>query len=402
MLGRYGEVLRTPGALAFSLSGLVARLPISMFGLAIVLAITELGGSYEQAGLITGIALVAHAAGAPVQARLADRYGQRAMLWPVLTIHAAGLVTIMILTPAVADGRSQIAYIIVVVVTGFTLPQVSALVRARWARLHSTAPHLHTAYAWESVMDEVIFVVGPIVAVSAATAVHGLGGLGAILIFTVAGGFTFAAQRSTEPAVRTRTPGNPTDPLPVLTLAWMVVAFTFMGAIFGSVEVATVAFTEAHDAKGISGLALAVFAMGSLIAGVITGAITWRSTARRRFVVGQGVLAAAILPLGFIGSIPLLLPAMFIAGFGISPTLIAGFSMVQAEVPASRLTEGLAWVSTALGAGVAVGAAVAGPVVDRIGPSEAFLFSFAAGALATLTCAVGAMVDRPTVTAGER
>ena len=402
MLGRYGEVLRTPGALAFSLSGLVARLPISMFGLAIVLAITELGGSYGQAGLITGIALVAHAAGAPVQARLADRYGQRAMLWPVLTIHTAGLVTVMILTPAVADGRSQIAYIGVVVVTGFTLPQVSALVRARWARLHSAAPHLHTAYAWESVMDEVIFVVGPIVAVTAATAVHGLAGLGAIAIFTVAGGFTFAAQRSTEPPVRTRTPGSPKDPLPVLTLTWMVVAFTFMGAIFGSVEVATVAFTEALGAKQVSGLALAVFAAGSLVAGVITGAITWRTTARRRFVVGQGALALAILPLAFIDSIGLLLPAMFIAGFGISPTLITGFSMVQAEVSPSRLTEGLAWISTALGIGVAIGAAVAGPVVERVGASEAFYFSFAAGALATLTCVVGAMVDRPAASVDTR
>lgn len=395
-------MLRTPGALAFSLSGLVARLPISMFGLAIVLAITELGGSYEQAGLLAGLALVATAVGAPVQARLADRYGQDAMLWPVLTLHAAGLGTIMIMTPAAAESRAVAGYAIVVFLTGLTQPQIGALVRARWARLHSATPHLHTAYAWESVVDEVIFVLGPIVAVTTATAIHGLAGLGAILVFTVAGGFTFAAQRSTQPEVRVRTPDTPTDPLPVLTLTWMVIAFIFMGAIFGSVEVATVAFTEALGAKGVSGLALAVFAMGSLIAGVLTGAITWRASARRRFVIGQGVLAAAILPLAFIDSIPLLLPAMFIAGFGISPTLIAGFSMVEAEVPASRLTEGLAWVSTALGAGVALGAAVAGPVVERIGPSEAFLFSFAAGALATLTCAIGAMVDRPTVIAGER
>lgn len=373
-----------------------------MFGLAIVLAITELGGSYEQAGLLAGLALVATAAGAPVQARLADWYGQHAMLWPVLTLHAAGLVTVMIMAPAAAEGRTVPAFAVVVFVTGLTQPQIGALVRARWARLKSATPHLHTAYAWESVMDEVIFVLGPIVAVTAATSIHGLGGLAAILVFTVAGGFTFAAQRATEPEVRGRTSGGSAEPLPVLTLTWVVIAFMFMGAIFGSVEVATVAFTEALGAKGVAGLALAVFALGSLIAGVVTGALTWRATARRRFVVGQGVLAVAILPLAFIDSVSLLLPAMFLAGFGISPTLIAGFSMVQAEVPASRLTEGLAWVSTALGAGVALGAAVAGPVVERIGASEAFLFSFAAGTLATLTCTVGAMVDRPVVTVDER
>lgn len=395
MLGRYGDVLRTPGALAFSLSGLVARLPISMFGLSIVLAITELGGSYERAGLLTGVALVAHAAGAPVQARLADRFGQRAMLWPVLIVHAAGLVALIALTPAAAEGGLVVVYTLVIIITGFCLPQIGALVRARWARLHSATPYLHTAYAWESVVDEVIFVVGPIVAVTVSTAIHGLAGLVAILIFTVSGGFAFAAQRSTEPEVRSSTSGAPSEPLPIVTLTWLVIAFAFMGAIFGSVEVATVAFTEALGAKQMSGPALAVFAAGSLIAGVITGTITWRGTARRRFIVGQGALALAILPLAFIDSIALLLPAMFIAGFGISPTLITGFSMVQAEVPASRLTEGLAWISTALGMGVAIGAAIAGPVVERVGPSEAFIFSFAAGALATLTCVVGAMVDRP-------
>jgi MFS family permease len=395
VLGKYAEVLRTPGAMAFSGAGLVARLPMSMFGLSIVLAITELGGSYGRAGIVAGIALVAHAVGSPLQARLADIFGQRRMLLPVLVLHTAGLIALIQLLPdAAIDAAPAVPFLAAVVVTGLTLPQVGALVRARWARLHGASPRLHTAYAWESVVDEVIFVVGPILAVTLATGVHGLAGLVAILIFTLVGGLAFAAQRSTEPTPKRLSDSAERQPLPVLTLAWIVVAFVFMGAIFGSVEVATVAFTEDLGAKGASGPVLAVFAAGSLLAGVITGAIHWRTSPRRRFVIGQAVLAAAVFPLAFVGSIPLLIPAIFIAGFGISPTLIAGFSMIEAEVPAARLTEGLAWVSTALGIGVAAGAAVAGPVIDRIGASEAFLVSFACGALATIACMVGTTIDR--------
>jgi MFS family permease len=395
VLGKYTEVLRTPGALAFSASGLVARLPMSMFGLSIVLAITELGGSYGRAGVLAGLALVAHAIGSPVQARIADRIGQQRMLVPVLAIHTLGLAVLIIILPDAAVGATSTTVLMaVVLITGLTMPQVGALVRARWARLHGASPRLHTAYAWESIVDEVIFVVGPILAVAVSTGVHGLAGLVTILIFTAVGGAAFAAQRSTEPTPKRLTGTSPREVLPVTTLAWMVIAFIFMGAIFGSVEVVTVAFTEHLGAKGAAGPVLAIFAAGSLIAGVITGTINWTATPRRRFVIGQAVLAAAIFPLAFVGSIPLLIPAIFVAGFGISPTLIAGFSMVEAEVPVNRLTEGLAWISTALGIGVAMGAAVAGPMIDRIGPSDAFLVSCACGVLATLACVVGTAVDR--------
>ncbi|NIQ57566.1 MAG: MFS transporter, partial [Gammaproteobacteria bacterium] len=116
--------------------------------------------------------------------------------------------------------------------TGLTFPQIGALVRARWARLH-TAPRLSTAFAWESVLDEVVYVVGPLLAVFLATGVHPLGGLAAVLALTVGGGYAFAAQRATEPAVRAHAPGGARDRLPAVALAWMVAGFAFMGGIFG-------------------------------------------------------------------------------------------------------------------------------------------------------------------------
>ncbi len=395
MFGPYSAVLRTPGARAFSVTGLVARLPMSMFGLAIVLAITGSGGTYTQAGFAAGTALVGQAVGSPVQARIADRIGQRRMLLPLLTAHGLALGALIWVIDDASAGRLPYALLVACsALAGVTLPQIGALVRARWARLYTATPRLHTAYAWESVLDVVVFVVGPILVVALATGIHALAGLVAVLVLGLGGGVVFAGLRSTEPPVRRIGGPAKRERLPVATLSWIVAAFVFMGAIFGSVEVTTVAFTEALGARSMSGPVLAVFAGGSLVAGLVAGALHWKSNPRRRFLVGQAALGVAVLPLSFVGNIPLLFVAVFIAGFAISPTLITGFSMVEAEVPASRLTEGLAWVSTALSVGVAAGAAVVGPVIDGVGPSEAYLVAFGCGMLATLACLVGVVADR--------
>lgn len=394
MFGPYTEVLRTPGARAFSAAALVARLPMSMFALGIVLAVTLSGGSYGPAGVAAGISTAGHAVASPVQARVADRVGQQRMLIPLLFGHGIALIALIAVVGRVAAGEAPFALLAgAALLTGATFPQIGALVRARWAGLQSA--RLHTAYAWESALDEVAFVVGPVIVVVLATNIHPVGGLVAVLLFTLGGGFVFASLRSSEPPVRQPVTRGRRDPLPFATLTWTAVAFAFMGGIFGVVELSTVAVADEFGATAAAGPVLAVFAAGSLIAGLTTGAIHWKVSPRRRFIVGQAALAAAVLPLAFVGNLPLLFVSIFVAGFAIAPTLIAGFSMVQAAVPASRVTEGLAWVSTAITVGAAAGAASAGPIIDRIGGSDTYLVAFACGVLATLACLVGASVDRP-------
>lgn len=394
MFGPYSEVLRTPGARAFSAAALVARLPMSMFALGIVLAVTLSGGGYGPAGVAAGVSTAGHAVASPIQARVADRVGQRRMLVPLLFGHGIALIALVAVVGRVAAGEAPFVLLAAAaLLTGATFPQIGALVRARWAGLQSA--RLHTAYAWESALDEVAFVVGPVIVVMLATNIHPVAGLVTVLLFTLGGGFVFASLRSTEPPVRQSVTIGQRDPLPFATLTWTVAAFAFMGGIFGVVELSTVAVADEFGATAAAGPVLAVFAAGSLIAGLTTGAIHWKVSPRRRFVVGQAALAAAVLPLAFAGNLPVLFAAIFVAGFAIAPTLIAGFSMVQAAVPASRVTEGLAWVSTAITVGAAAGAASAGPIIDRIGGSDTYLVAFACGVLATLACLVGASLDRP-------
>ena len=390
MFGPYVDVLRARGSLAFSASGLVARLPMSMLGISIVLAVSAQSGSYGRAGLIAAAALLAQAAAAPMQARIADQLGQGRMLRPLLVVHGLSLGAFIGLL-----ARAPLAALLLTAaLAGATLPSFGAMVRARWASLYTGSSRLHTAYALESVLDEVVFVVGPVIATVLATGVHPASGLAVTLLLTVGGGLVFAAQRATEPRPRPRVPHVATDPLPVLTLGWIVLTFAFMGGIFGSVEVVTVAFTDAAGMIEASGPLLAVYAFGSLVSGLIVGALRMQSGPRRRFVVGQAVMAATLLPLPFVGPVAVLAAVLFAAGLAISPTLIAGFSLVEAVVPASRLTEGLAWISTALNIGVSAGAAVSGRIVDRVGASPAYLVAVAFGLSAATVCLAGAIGDR--------
>ena len=163
-----------------------------------------------------------------------------------------------------------------------------------------------------------------------------------------------------------------------------------LGTLFGAAEVTTVAFATEHGHRGYAGFLLAIWAAGSLIAGVITGMVQWRVSPSTRLRWGAVAMFVAMIPLSVIGSLPVMAVWLFVAGFAIAPTGIAGLSLVEQNIPRSRLTEGMTLVETAAVAGVAPGAAIAGQVIDSHGASAAYLVSLAAG----LVAAVAAFTSR--------
>ena len=157
---------------------------------------------------------------------------------------------------------------------------------------------------------------------------------------------------------------------------------------------ATVAFTEGLGRKEVSGLLLATWALGSLLAGVVTGAIVWKATNGVRFRWGMTGLAVSVLPLPFLGSIGAMAAVLLVAGFAIAPTLIALTALTEQVVPASRLTEGMSIVHTGMAAGIAPGAAAAGQVIDRVGPSASYWVPVAAGAVGVVAAFIAAATAR--------
>jgi MFS family permease len=212
--------------------------------------------------------------------------------------------------------------------------------------------------------------------------------LGALFL-TIVGSLALALQRRTEPIPAGVRDQSERSAISTPGLRVLVGTFIAAGAIFGTLDVAMVAFTGQVGAPAAAGLLLALVAAGSLLAGLAYGTRSWRWPLDKRFVASVVVLWVGTFPLALAPSVALMAPASILAGVAIAPTLIAGFTLVQKLVPSEALTEGLNWTITALGVGAAVGAWTAGLIADSAGGRIAFLVAVAAGGAAVIIAACG-------------
>lgn len=395
LIGAYAEVLSVPGALRFSATGLVGRLPIAMVTLGIVLLVSGTTGSYAYAGQVSAAYVLASAVAAIPQGRLMDRYGQRT----VITVASLGFgLGLGLLVQAVlAQAPTPLPHL-AAMMAGLSQPLIGSAVRARWQHVLERPRDLQTAFALEAVVDEMVFMAGPTVVTFLATLWHPAAGLVAALTVGTAGGLALAAQRATQPTPHPRTD----DPASRVSMPWgalapLALGATALGTLFGSTEVATVAFAEDRGATALSGVLLAVWAFGSLLAGLITGALHWRISTLSRLRRGGVALTVTMAATPFASNLLVLGVVLFVAGFAISPTLIAAVSRLEEVTPRARFAESMGLLHTGIGAGTAIGAALSGIVVDAAGGAAAFWVGVGGGAV-TILCGLLARDDagRPT------
>ncbi|MGA6158535.1 MFS transporter [Stenotrophomonas sp. NPDC087984] len=390
----YRQLLRTPGAWTFLLPGFAARQPFAMLTISIVLLLRHTTGSYGLAGAVAAVTGVSMALFAPQSGKLADRHGQSAVLVPGVLLHAAAAALLTALALAHAPLWALIA---AAVPTGASVPQVGPMVRARWAAALGDGgsgprsgrhPLLATAAAFESVTDELTFVIGPVLATGLSTGVHPAVGLIAEAALTLVGGLLFAAQRRTAPplsAARADTRERPASALSVPGVRVLAVAFLGVGSVFGGMQVALTAFAQEHGQPALNGVLYGVFAAGNMLAGVACGAVAWRTSPRRRLLTAYAALTlicgslwavSAPLPLGGLG---------LLAGLCIAPALITGYTLVEALVPATSRTEAFTWLTGSVALGQAAAVTAAGQMADGFGASAAFTVPLIGTALALLT-----------------
>jgi MFS family permease len=329
VLKTYRSLLSIPHARAFVIAGFVARLSISMRALGAVLMVSQLTGSYGLAGAVAAAALLGEAFAAPRLGRLVDRYGQRRTLLVCLVVHAAGTLALVISAQIAARSWVLLA---TAALSGASALQVGSLVRARWSALVGGSPALEPAFALESTLDELIFVLGPALVTALALGLAPGAGLLGALALTIVGSLALALQRRTEPTpagVRDRSEGSA---IGTPGLRVLVATFVAAGTIFGTLDVAMVAFAEQVGSPGAAGPLLALVAAGSLLAGLAYGTRSWRWPLDKRFVASVVVLWGGTVPLTLAPSVALMAPAATLAGVAIAPTLIAGFTLVQSLV----------------------------------------------------------------------
>ncbi|MCB0910683.1 MAG: MFS transporter [Propionibacteriaceae bacterium] len=372
----YREILSIPGALRFSAAGLLARSGGAMMGLGIVLMVSALYGSYGLAGALVAANAVAWAIGTAVLSNLVDTYGQRRVMYPATIASALTLAVLVVLAVLQLPAWTLFAPAII---SGATGGSPGALVRARWSHVTSDANQLHAAFSLESTLDEVTFVVGPVLATALSTGVHPAAGLVAPVILSLLGAQLFYSQRATEPPVAPRPEPGTRRPAALrrfilLTpgVAAIVVVNLLIGCVFGGMDVSVVAATTDWGFRSASGAVLAVFSGASGVAGLLYGARHWRSPLPGRFATGVVALFIATLGLFLAASVLVLAAIGVLVGLTVAPTLINGNTLIGRLVLRERLTEGLAWMGTGIGIGVAVGSSITGGVIDTHGYPAGF------------------------------
>ncbi|MEU2078203.1 MFS transporter [Streptomyces sp. NPDC013489] len=381
----YLRLFAVPGARGFIVGNLIARLPMGMFGVSAVIMIAAAYDSYALAGGVTATGMAAGALTAPWIARLVDRYGQARIAVPATAYAVLGHLVLLLCV----HGKAPAWALFATAALTATSPNTGGMSRARWAHLlQGDRDALHTANAFEQATDELCFMLGPVVAALLCSTLFPEAGtlVGAALFLT--GVLVFAAQRSTEPPVSPRTAAG--SPLRVPGMAPLLAVFLATGAVFGSMEVVTVAFVDGP----VAGPVLALQAAGSCAAGLLYGHAR-RTVRLRTCLAAMAVLMTMPLLAASTGSLLTLAAGLLVAGMATAPTMVTGMGLVQRLTPASQLNEGMTLAVTALLGGIAAGSATGGWAADHAPfDSFGFLVPATAAAAALALCAAARVGGR--------
>ena len=392
----YREIFKAPGSKGFSSAGFIARLPIAMATIGIVAMLSQTHGEYWLAGAVSATFALTNAFVSPQVSRLVDRYGQSPVLIPTTSFSVAAFAVLMVATRYDWPTWTLFASALLAA----SMPSMPAMVRARWTELYRDTPKLNTAFAFESVADELVYMAGSALAVGLSVTLFPEAGPLASTIFLAVGSAAFIMQRSTEPKVQPAANEGGRSAIGLRPVQILTFALVAIGTIFGAAEVTVIAMSKEFGQPAAASFVLGGYAAGSLVVGLIFGALTLKMPLARQFAVAIGVAAATTVPLLFVPNIPLLALALFVSGVSISPTFITAFGLIERVVPAAKLTEGITWVMTGIGIGMAIGSAASGWVIDQFGAGNGFWVSIVAGATALATALLGnCQLRLPTKTA---
>lgn len=388
------QALTSPAARRLFVTSVVARLPLAMLGVGLMVHIQRLTGSFAAAGAVTAAYGTAIGVGGPVLGRLVDRHGQTIVLLATTCISGV-LVTAIALIPA---HISLVVPVLLATGVGLATPPVGACLRSQLPSLLSDPDTASAAYTFETTIVELTWVAGP-------PLVLGLGVLwstgwaltaaaGVLVIFTTA----FAAQpssRNWQPAPRQPQAGAGAMRAPAMRR--LTVALLGVGVLLGADEIAvTAAARGAHGTTASAAPLLALWGAGSFVGGLIVtrfGGGRPTATSVTRWLVALAITHLALIPAA--GNATALAVMLLLAGGTIAPTEAAVYQMVEAAAPAGAITEAFSWLLTAMEIGAALGAAIAGILIDRYGPAAALALGGGACALTTLIAASQRHTPRP-------
>lgn len=360
----YARILRTPGVAAIVFATLLGRLPIGISGLAILLYVQDVSGSFAAAGVCAGALALGSAAGAPLQGRLVDWRGERALL-PLAFVHAGGLMLVWLLGAA---GAVPAVLAVAAFAAGAAIPPVSSVLRSRWPLLLEDPTLLTHAYALDSVLIDLIFVMGPLLTTAIVAT------LGPEYALVVSAGSVLAGTAMLLAGLHGRArpdaPGHGTRRFGLGALAapgirTLVLASLPVGFALGTFEVVLPAFSAEEGSKELAGVLLAVWSAASGAAALVYGTRPQRASLHEvHLALALALPLACAVPLGALSPVTMAMLAV-VAGLPIGPLVASRNQLVERVAPRGTATEAFTWPLTALVAGVSLGAAMSGALVEE-------------------------------------
>jgi MFS family permease len=376
-LAPYRHVLALPGVRPLLLLGLIARIPMTAIGITFTLhTVTTLHRSYALAGLVTTVYTVAAAISSPLLGRALDRGGVR----PVMAVTGGAQLLIWLFAPRLGYAgllvAAAVAGLFAIPIFGLVRQSLSALVPDDQRR---------PAFALDSMGVELSFMVGPAVAVAAATSLSStltmyvLGGslvLAAIGVYWLNPPMRSAIEEAAS-AGQTAVPRRVWLRGPVLAVLATATAMTL---ILSGTDMAIVGILREAGAMSSTGLVIALWCAYSLLGALIYGALH-RPVSSLTLVAAMGLLT---VPIGLSPSWLWLCVALIPAGMLCAPSITAGNEALARLVPASSRGEAMGLLGSAMTVGVSLGAPFAGLILDLVGPGWAFVTVGGVGAAAVL------------------
>jgi len=389
-LSRYLDVLRAPGVARLAVFTFVGRLPFAIVGLSMILLMRREAYSYGEIGTVLAAESIAIALTAGPLGRLVDRVGQTRV---ILTCGCVTSLALAAATASILAGAPVPVLVALSALYGATIPPISASMRSLWGRLVPDE-RVESAYAWDAVQLELVFILGPLVAAGLATAFTPAAGLWlCVALYVVA-----AAGFATAPAVRAATRRRDVQRTRAGALAspgirTLVLVGTVAAVSFGAIEVALPAFSEAEGSRAAAGPLITLWALGSVLGGLAYGSRSWPAPVERRMSALLGLLALGTAPIIFAWSIPAMGALLVITGLALAPLGSTQYALVDRLAPPGTTTEAYSWHIAATGIGFAAGSALAGVLIQHAGVR----WALASGAIALAVGFLVALLRRRTL-----
>ena len=387
MFKTYSELFKTPGAKRIASAGFIARLPIAMDALAIILFVQSVDGRYAIAGSLTAVAALVTVISSPLWSKAADHFGQRIVLSTAIPIRIFAIVTFIAL---VMNGAPVWSWFAAIFLAESASVSIGSMTRRRWAHVlgGDKKDVLSTSYTFESLLDEFIYILGPVITTAVVAAIAPSAGLILGVLFLLVGAPLLISHRDSDPGVEHRHVGTKLKSVfRNQKLQAVAIPLTIAGGAFSAVNICVVAFSEERGAKSISGVLLGIWAVGGAVSALINGSITWKISHGARYVGYMVGMALVSLSFPFINNFYVLGLALFLQGLCIAPLLPNGLSLVTDSVSPSQMTQAITLATAGIPLTGSLSSFLSGVVIDNYGASTALWLPFG-----FLACACLAML----------